>query len=207
LSITALHGFLGLPADWGFLRQAGFDVNAIDVFGQAVPPEGDVLLGYSLGGRLALQALLGGARYRKAIIVSARISAAEPGRLERDEIWAQRFEAEEWGTLIYDWNAQSIFGGHAMPRAEQDFDRRTLARVLRDWSPAVLPVVESRLLEIMIPVLWIAGERDLKYAAEGQHAVSLLPNAELALVPDAGHRVPWERPAEFVELVRNTVDG
>jgi 2-succinyl-6-hydroxy-2,4-cyclohexadiene-1-carboxylate synthase len=200
--IVALHGFLGLPSDWDFL---GSDVIAPPL--DDIPDEGDTLLGYSLGGRLALQALLRGARYRRAVIVSARVRDAEPDRRERDERWARRFETDDWSAVMRDWNAQLIFGGHAMPRAEEDFDRRELARQLREWSPAVLPSIVERLHEIAIPVLWIAGERDAQYVEDGRSSVSLLPNATLAIVPGAAHRVPWERPAEFAALLREFVSG
>ena len=197
--ITCLHGFLGLPSDWDFLRAAGFEIETPPL--DAIPPAGDVLLGYSMGGRLAIRALLGGARYRRAVIVSARVSDAEPGRRESDEAWARRFESEEWSTLMRAWNAQPVFGGRALPRNERDFDRAALARALREWSPAVLPPVAQRLREITIPVLWIAGEADAKYVAEAHRAVDLLPNAELWICEGAGHRVPWEQPLRFVERI------
>jgi 2-succinyl-6-hydroxy-2,4-cyclohexadiene-1-carboxylate synthase len=202
--IVALHGFLGLPSDWDFLRDE-FDVRAIDVLREPIPDTGELLLGYSLGGRLALQALLGGARYQRAVIVSTRVSDAEGDRRERDEAWARRFESDDWELLLRDWNAQSLFGGHAMPRDERAFDRPALARALRDLSPAVLPPVSERLQQIGIPVLWIAGERDTKYVAEGRRAVELLPRAELAIVPGAAHRVPWEQPVAFRALLRGFV--
>jgi 2-succinyl-6-hydroxy-2,4-cyclohexadiene-1-carboxylate synthase len=200
--ITALHGFLGLPSDWDFLRM---DVIAPDL--RDIPREGDTLLGYSLGGRLALHALLDGARYRNAVIVSAGLGVEEDrdARLAQDEHWAERFEHGEWYTLMRDWNAQPIFGGHAMPRHESDFDRRELARQLREWSPALLPPVAARLHEIEIPVLWIAGSRDAKYVAEARRAVELLPNAELWIAEGAAHRVPWEQPEAFAARLREFI--
>jgi 2-succinyl-6-hydroxy-2,4-cyclohexadiene-1-carboxylate synthase len=73
---------------------------------------------------------------------------------------------------------------------------------LREWSSAVLPAVADRLQEITMPVLWIAGERDRRYVEEGRRAVALLPDAELWICPDAGHRVPWEQPDLFVRRLR-----
>ena len=198
--ITCLHGFLGLPSDWDFLRDAGFAIETPPL--DAIPVRGDILLGYSMGGRLAVQALLNGARYRRAIIVSARVSEAEAGRREADERWAQRFESEEWPSLMKAWNAQPVFGGRTMARRESDFDRRSLARALREWSPAVMPPVASRLHEITIPVLWIAGELDTKYVAEATKAVELSPSGEMWICEGAGHRVPWEQPAKFIERIR-----
>jgi 2-succinyl-6-hydroxy-2,4-cyclohexadiene-1-carboxylate synthase len=203
--ITALHGFLGLPSDWAFLRRAGFDVITPNL--REIPQEGDTLLGYSLGGRLALHALLGGARYRNAIIVSAGLGIEEgrEERLAQDEHWGERFEHGEWYTLMRDWNSQPIFGGHAMPRLESDFDRRELARQLIEWSPAALPPVAARLHEIAIPVLWIAGSRDANYVAEGRRAVELLPRAALWIAEGAAHRVPWEQPEIFAAQLREFV--
>ena len=57
------------------------------------------------------------------------------------------------------------------------------------------------LVLVSTPVLWIVGERDRKYVEEGVRAVSLLPNAKLWTVPEAGHRAPWEQP----DLVREAV--
>jgi 2-succinyl-6-hydroxy-2,4-cyclohexadiene-1-carboxylate synthase len=203
--ITALHGFLGLPSDWDFLRRAGLDLLAPNL--RDIPREGDTLLGYSLGGRLALHALLDGARYRNAVIVSAGLGVEHDreARFAQDEHWAERFEHGEWYTLMRDWSAQPIFGGHAMPRHESDFDRHELARQLREWSPAALPPIAARLHEIEIPVLWIAGSRDAKYVAEARRAVELLPHAELWIAEGTAHRVPWEQPEAFAARVREFI--
>ena len=182
--ITCLHGFLGLPSDWDFLRDAGFEIETPPL--DAIPPRGDVLLGYSMGGRLALRALGG---YKRAVIVSARVTAPEPGRPD----WAPRFESESWDTLMRDWNAQPIFGGHVMPRRERDFDRRELGRQLREWAPAAFEG------PIDVPTLFVAGERDPKYVAEAELAVGRWPLAEMWVCPGAAHRVPWEQPQRFVE--------
>jgi len=200
--ITALHGFLGLPEDWDFLKRAGFEVNTPDL--SEIPTEGDTLLGYSLGGRLALRALVNGAKYRRAVIVSSAISFEGDieQRRAQDEYWAGRFERGEWYSVMRDWTAQPIFGGHALPRREADFDRTELARQLREWSPAALPSIADRVGEITIPVLWIAGSRDTKYVAEGHRAVAALTNCRLWIAEGAAHRVPWERPEEFAAQLR-----
>jgi 2-succinyl-6-hydroxy-2,4-cyclohexadiene-1-carboxylate synthase len=188
--LTIFHGFLGTPRDWDFLR--GFE------------PHDDILLGYSMGGRLALQALVDGAPFDRAVIVSAGLNL-EDGRDERrarDEAWARRFESDPWDELMREWNAQPVFGGHALAREERDYERGELARMLRENSPGMLPPLASRLHEIDIPILWIAGERDPQYVAVGRRAVSLLPNAELWICPEAGHRVPWEQPRAFADRLR-----
>ena len=186
MGLTVLPGFLGLPSDFDFLP----------------PVRGEVLVGYSMGGRLALD-LLQRRRFDAAILISAGLNAPDEARRARDEEWARRFETEEWSSLMRAWNAQEVFGGHVVDRREEDFDRAELARQLRECSPAVLapPVLE----EIDTPVLWVAGERDAKYVEIAKRAVQRLPHAECWICPNAGHRVPWEQPDALVARVRDFI--
>ncbi|MGH9421814.1 MAG: alpha/beta fold hydrolase [Thermoanaerobaculia bacterium] len=199
--ITCLHGFLGAPRDWDFLREAGFVIDTPPF--DAIPPHGDTLLGYSLGGRLALHALLAGAHYKRAIFISTGLGiedeSARDARRISDDAWARRFETEDFDAVIADWNAQPVLAGPALSRTRDDYD----SRGLREWSSGALPPVASRLHELMIPTLWIAGSRDAKYVAEAKRAVSLAPNGRTAIIDDAGHRAPWERATEFVAIVRD----
>jgi 2-succinyl-6-hydroxy-2,4-cyclohexadiene-1-carboxylate synthase len=183
--IRVFPGFLGLPSDFDFLPW------------EHSATEGDVALGYSMGGRLALGEAH---RFRKVVIVSAGLNAPDDERRARDEEWARRFESEDWSSLMRAWNAQPVFGGHVVERREADYDRAELARQIREHSPAVLP--PPRLEAIEAPVLWIAGERDAKYVEIGRRAVARLPRAELWVCPGAGHRVPWEAPEAFVARLR-----
>jgi 2-succinyl-6-hydroxy-2,4-cyclohexadiene-1-carboxylate synthase len=197
--ITCLHGFLGNPRDWDFLREAGFAIETPPL--DAIPDRGDTLLGYSLGGRLALQALLNGAIYKRAILVSTGLGieddSARAARRASDEAWAQRFESEDFETVMAAWNAQPVLAGPSLPRTRDDYD----PRALREWSSGALPPVASRLHELTIPTLWIAGARDSKYVAEAHRGASLA-RGKVAIVDDAGHRVPWEATGAFVKLMR-----
>jgi 2-succinyl-6-hydroxy-2,4-cyclohexadiene-1-carboxylate synthase len=200
-----LHGFLGRGSDWDFLRDAGLEIRAPSLFsGDLIedirPSPDDVLLGYSMGARLALH-IMESCAVKRAVLVSAGVNLPEVGRREFDETWALRFESESWDSVVGAWNAQAVFGGRKNPlvRIESDFDRRSLAAALRQWSPAVLRI---RLPETDTPLLWIAGEHDAKYVEAGQRAVQQLPNARLWICPGAGHRVPWEQPARFIEELR-----
>ncbi len=229
--IWALHGFLGRGADWDPLRAAcaSKDLPAFhtpDLFG--APPThrsltawGDhfaawvaqsdpapVLLGYSLGGRLALHALLAQpALWRGAVIVSTHTGLTDPAacaaRRTDDARWAARFLHENWDAVLADWDARAVFGGAArtLARPERAYDRTALASGLVDWSLGSQPPLVPRLREIPCPVRWIVGSRDAPYVALGRHAVAELPLGELRVAPAAGHRVPWESPAWFAEQV------
>ena len=139
--ITCLHGFLGNPHDWDFLRDAGLAIETPPL--DAIPPRGEILLGYSLGGRLALHALLAGAQYKRAIFVSTGLGIegddARAARRAADEAWARRFETEDFDSVMAAWNAQPVLGGPSLARTRDDYD----PRALREWSSGSLQPVAS----------------------------------------------------------------
>lgn len=206
--MICLHGFIGRGADWDFLREAGFEIEAPsffggDALGSVKPAADDILIGYSMGARLALH-LMQTHRVARAVLIGAGIAPAEPGRQEMDETWAKRFESEPWDSIVAAWNSQSVFGGRKNPlvRSEADYDRRALGAALRDWSPSVM---HMNVKDINVPTLWIAGEHDAKYRDAATRASQKLPSSELWICPDAGHRVPWEQPAKFIDRLREFV--
>ncbi|MEX2179644.1 MAG: alpha/beta fold hydrolase [Gemmatimonadaceae bacterium] len=232
--IWALHGFLGRGVDWhpfgDLLRELGDgEPRTPDLFSSpantrqtpaewarafvariAAEDPSPSIVGYSMGGRLALHALL--ARpglFERATLVSTGLGIDDPdlrnARLLSDERWATRFETDDWDTVIAAWNSQEVFGG-ARPvteRREGDFNRMALGGALRSWSPAAHEPLAQRLPGIETPVLLIAGEQDARYAREAERAARLLPNARVSIVPAAGHRVPWEQHERFSESLRS----
>jgi 2-succinyl-6-hydroxy-2,4-cyclohexadiene-1-carboxylate synthase len=233
--IWALHGFLGRGADWNELRSACATeslpaLHTPDLF--AAPPAhrslaawGDhfaawvaetdpspVLLGYSLGGRLALHALLARPTlWRGAVIVSTHPGLTDPAeraaRRADDARWAERFLHEDWDMVLADWDAQAVFGGakRTLERPASAYDRTALATALLDWSLGVQEPLAERLNGIPCPVLWVAGVRDARYVQLGRDAMAQLPRGELRIAPNAGHRVPWEGPAWFAGQVEEFV--
>lgn len=235
--IWCLHGFLGTSADWEPFEEAwtaasGTSIRSLDFFDKPQPAEtpaqwaskfvralrnvdeAPILAGYSMGGRLALHALVADPElFRAAIIVSAGLGTegeeARQQRRVRDDRWASRFETEEWESVVADWNRQPIFEGSPPPyeRAETDFDREALATALRWWSPAVQKPIGELLGGVTTPVLWIAGEQDERYVEEARRAAALLPNCTLWIVSGAGHRAPWDAPEVFRERVAEFLKG
>ena len=231
-----LHGAAGMAADWrGFaksLAATGIGSRAVDLwrflecrpmplseFGVALNAEasGEVfrgssraLLGYSMGGRLALHALLEKNHpWHAAVIVSAHPGLeTEPERASRraaDAGWATQSLAGNWQEFLEAWHAQAVLGSEPMRDRQASSSlivrRREVARSFVDWSLGTQHPLWERLEEISIPVLWIAGENDPKFLALAKRATSLIPNAHLAIAPGAGHRVPWEAETWFTDQV------
>lgn len=233
-----LHGAVGAASDWrglaGKLAGHGMSTRAVDLWRflecESVPmPEfgkrlnadaaGEVpramrrvLIGYSMGGRLALHALLEGGPWDAAVIISAnpgiRDAHEAAARRSSDTVWATQALTLSWADFIAKWNAQSLLGG-AMRDEREDGKliqrRREIARSFIDWSVGSQQPLWDRLEEIRIPVLWIAGENDVKFSEIASEAAKLSERFEVALAPGSGHRVPWENEAWLAEMILSFV--
>jgi pimeloyl-ACP methyl ester carboxylesterase len=79
-------------------------------------------------------------------------------------------------------------------------DLTALARFC--WTPFMgNPKLERRLRRVTAPtrVVWAARDK-LVPLAHGQRYAELIPGADLTVVPDCGHAMYFERPAEFAEV-------
>lgn len=177
-----------------------------------------VLMGYSLGGRLALHALLHDpSLWSAAIIVSAhpgliRDDLREQRRLN-DAHWVERFRRDDWNTLMRAWEGQEIFrnpspaaGAIRLQRAEAEFDRAQLARALQVWSLADQRNLRPSLAELNLPVLWVTGEQDRRYQSLLKDVMIDLidsPAQTWVEIAQSAHRVPWDNPLEFIRVARN----
>lgn len=217
-SLMVLHGAVGSVGDW---QDFALDLRAVDLWQYQVggvcslweaadriaQEEGECLLGYSMGGRLALHAVLRHPeRWRALVIVSAHTGLSEDERVARlalDESWAARAEGMRWGAFVAAWNAQGVLGGNELgDRAELAGRSCEVARSFRGWSLGAQEDLLPRLSEIKIPVLWLVGERDDKFRVIGQRACAEIAQARYRVLADCGHRLPWQSREAFEAAVR-----
>ncbi|MGJ8696078.1 MAG: alpha/beta fold hydrolase [Verrucomicrobiaceae bacterium] len=204
--IHCLHGAVGMAEDWKSLGHEGVDLWNLLEEGECSLAEageriaegaedGDRLMGYSMGGRIALHALLSGrCEWKEAVIYSAHPGLLEgrEERVETDERWA-RLAEEDWGRFLEEWNGQGILGGEPDwgDRLKLVERRKEVARSFRCWSLGRQEDLRSRLGAIRCPVRWVVGEKDEKFVRLAEEVVPLIPEGRLEVVRGAGHRVPW----------------
>lgn len=167
------------------------------------------LLGYSLGGRLAMQALIACPGAWSAVV----LVAAHPGGgtevertaiRNRDAYWAERCRRDRWEDLLADWDALPVFGGrpNRAPRPPDGRDRERHARTFEVFSRARQADLRPLLAATPLPpVLYVTGADDARYGALGDELAEFVPAIAHEVVPNAGHRVPWDQPEEFAESV------
>jgi 2-succinyl-6-hydroxy-2,4-cyclohexadiene-1-carboxylate synthase len=173
-------------------------------------------LGYSMGGRLALgMAVDHPQRVSSLILVSATAGiqheAERLQRAEADQELARRIEETGIETFVHEWERLPIWESQrALPAEVLQFQREIrlrnravgVANSLRGMGQGAQPSYWDRLDEIDVPVLLMAGALDRKFVGiAGQMGVRIA-EAQLSVVPDAGHAVHLERPGEFLDVVR-----
>lgn len=173
------------------------------------------LLGYSLGGRVALHfAAAHPERVRALVLESASPGLATPAeraaRLAADQALAERLERDGLPAFVDFWESQPLFASQARLPAEARAELRAqrlahspagLANSLRGLGTGAQPSLWERLPEIRVPALLIAGALDEKFTAIARQMAAGLPQARLAVVPGAGHSVHAERPQAFQAAV------
>ena len=191
-------------------RPAGLAECAGDV--AALAPERFVLVGYSMGGRVALHlALAEPRRIQALVLIGATAGIADPvereSRAAEDEALAAEIEASSIEDFAERWQRQPLFKGQApevVERARTDRLRNRpqgLAAALRGLGQGACDPVWSRLGELRMPVLLIVGERDAKYRKLAERMAGAIAGAELLSVPATGHAVHLEAPAIVAQAI------
>lgn len=173
------------------------------------------VLGYSMGGRVALGFTLAHSeRVDRLILESASPgppdAQARSARMESDEAVAARIEREGLPAFVRYWESLPLFASQArLPEADRQALRAArlgnnaigLAASLRGLGVGAQRPYWEQLGQIRRPTLVLVGRQDPTYVDIGRAMAGAIPGARLEIVPDAGHTVHLEQPAEFDRVV------
>lgn len=247
-TVLLLHGFMGSGEDWQFLPASFGAAHSFlcpdlpghgSAWNRNISPalnldtvllklstaldshgaESCALVGYSLGGRIALHlALRYPRRFSCLVLISASPGIEDPRartqRQKADEQLARQLDtltanSTAFQTFLLHWYRQPVFTS----LAEKPLLTRTLitrrmqnsppalAQCLRSLGAGTLPSLWNRLSELNMPVLLIAGKDDPKYVGISSRMHALLPAATLEILDHSGHCPHLEVP----ETCRDTV--
>jgi len=177
-------------------------------------------LGYSLGGRVALHvALRHPARVDRLVLESASPGLADPAaraaRAAADDALADALERDGLAAFVERWLAQPLFATQARlsPAVRARERARRLAQAPTALAAALRATTVGRqgpllgaLATLRRPVLLVAGAEDAPYRAHAAAMAARLPDARVAIVPDAGHATHLENPAAFRAAVEAFLD-
>jgi 2-succinyl-6-hydroxy-2,4-cyclohexadiene-1-carboxylate synthase len=249
-ALLLLHGFTGSGSNWNHLLPAltpHFRVITLDLPGHGsteAPPdpqpyniensaadiaaildslkiERAVILGYSMGGRVALFFALHYPERVRALI----LESASPGlatvqeraeRIASDEALAGFIEQADLEAFVDRWEKIPLFASQAaLPEDVRAKLRRQrlqnrlqgLANSLRGMGTGAQPSLWEKLPGLTAPVLILTGELDSKFKHIGQQMQERLPNVRREVVAEAGHTIHLEKPRRFEDLVQGFLAG
>jgi 2-succinyl-6-hydroxy-2,4-cyclohexadiene-1-carboxylate synthase len=235
LPIAALHGFTGSPAsfdavmallgssDAATLAPALLGHHGAQRDGDVRSFEGEVdrlarllaeraprwhLVGYSLGGRVALGLLVRHpSLFESALLVGAQPGlddeAARAGRRAADAEWCRLLDARGIEPFVDAWQAQPLFATQrGLPPAVLDarraerlgHDARGLLRCLEVLGLGAMPSYWGALDRLTVPTTLMVGELDPKFTEIAERMRARMRAASIEVVPGAGHDVVLERP-------------
>jgi 2-succinyl-6-hydroxy-2,4-cyclohexadiene-1-carboxylate synthase len=173
------------------------------------------LVGYSLGGRVALEL----ACRHQGLLSCLILEGASPGirgdaereeRRARDDSLADEIEGRGLGWFVDHWQETPLFATQkelppqafeAVRRDRLSNSARGLAMSLRGAGTGEMLPLWDDIEDLRMPVLLVVGKRDPKYAKIGEAMHRVIPGSVVAEVDGAGHCVHVEKPEEFADIV------
>ncbi len=159
-------------------------------------------------------------------LVAMQLATAHPDRVDRLVLAAPPLPGWDWSDSMRAFWAEEDAG---LERGDVDAAVETNVRMWAGSDTAVQDAVRAmqwRAFELQLggtaeeadepldpagiasPTLIVVGSRDLKdFVAIAERLVSTMPDANRAIIEDAGHLVAIERPAEFAALVAGFVEN
>ena len=186
-----------------------------DLLAKTLPDEPVALGGYSFGARVALHlALRHPDRISRLVLLGASRGIEDlderAARKRRDDDLAQRIEEIGARRFLDEWLSQPMFTALAnddFERAARSSDPHGLANSLRTSGTGTQVWLGTRLHEIEVPTLALAGANDAKFSLEAEAIASGVKNGAWLLIGGAGHAAQLEQPQRTAQAVREFLNG
>jgi 2-succinyl-6-hydroxy-2,4-cyclohexadiene-1-carboxylate synthase len=171
------------------------------------------LIGYSMGGRLALYLVLNfPSRFSEVVLESTspglKTAEARLTRLKSDLNLAQELELIDFQHFLIKWYQQPIFQSLQNPTdLDKLIEKRRennpveLAKSLRNMGTGKQPSLWTQLSQNKIPLLLLVGESDHKFRSINEEMMSLSDITQLRIIPNSGHNIHWENMVEYVKSI------
>ncbi len=231
--LLLLHGFTGSLSTWDMLSEhlsTHFTVYRLDLMGhgETIPASNQrmrltqqvkdleallatrsepwIVLGYSMGGRIAL--MLSVVSEQIAVSTTPGIKTAVERKVRRasDRMLAERLEKDGLEAFIDHWETLGLFKPQALLKEQQRTRLRQermsqtvegLSASLRAQGTGSMPSLWSCLPK---EIDWIVGEEDEKFRAIALRAASPV---KIHVILDASHAPHIDQPQKFVTMVKN----
>lgn len=240
-AVLLLHGFTGSKETWSSLKEfllPKFKVITIDLPGHGqtlskqvtmeecchhlakflkyIKVEEAHIIGYSMGGRLALSfAMMFPERVRSLILESSspglETDKERQDRILQDKKLAGKLNSEGIESFVRFWEDIPLFQSQKslsldvresirVERLGQEAEG--LADSLTYMGTGAQPSWWGKLSSLFLPTLLLVGELDEKFVLINERMAKLIPNCKMEVIKEAGHALHIERPVDFNSIVK-----
>ncbi len=175
-----------------------------------------IIIGYSMGGRATLAFTTKFPELVSGLVLESTSFGIEDKkekqlRTKQDEELAKFILESKIEDFVNHWLSLPIFETlknlpvekfTELKKAKLINSEIGLANILKGFSTGKMPYFLNFKILADIPILLIAGEKDLKYKKGNEKAAKRLPNSTNVVVENAGHNVHLEKPKEFIILTK-----
>ncbi|MDA0986167.1 MAG: 2-succinyl-6-hydroxy-2,4-cyclohexadiene-1-carboxylate synthase [Bacteroidetes bacterium] len=246
--ILFLHGFAGSSKDWteviSHLPKNNFIVT-IDLIGhgKSSSPKNKMyynekalitqlfsvikktaskninLIGYSLGGRLALSFSIKYPKIIKTLILessTAGLTKKNERKRKRimDKFLSNKLKKDGIKKFIHYWFEQPLFKNLKKHKNYKNLINKRLknnkfgiSNILTEFSQGKMKSMWSAIKHIETPMLLITGEKDRKYKKINSRMAKKLQKAKHVSIKNAGHNTHFEKPKLFANFVEKFLNS
>ena len=179
--------------------------------------ESVILVGYSMGGRIALNfALSFGHRLKGLVLIGANpgieAGAERDQRVDWETELCERLNRQGTSAFLNYWQSLPIIATQKriaapiwemMQNRRQTLDALEVSKSIRGLGTGRMDSMWQDLAHLQCPLLFCAGQEDSKYCEIGNKVVERVPRGELAVIPDAGHAAHLEGMGDCVAVVED----
>jgi len=247
IPVLFLHGFTGCSDDWDFLVEklpphvtpifvdlighgkssspievekysSSSQIEVLSGLIQKLSLKSLILVGYSMGGRLALSFTDQYPNKVMALVLESTSFGLETKneseeRIDSDTILAQKINKSSMSEFIDYWMKRPLFDSlnklssqklEELKRKKIEYNSSIgLSNSLIGFSTGRMKNFFTDFKKFKIQVLLITGSLDCKFTSLASKANMLLPCSESKIVDDCGHNVHFEKPEEFLKLLNS----
>ncbi len=174
-----------------------------------------VLVGYSMGGRIALNFALQNAPLLKGLILESSTWGISEENLRKERVLQDQKLADFIYTNPIDkfidywmnidlFNTQRRFSNEMLSQIRErklENNKEGLANTLRYSGTGRMKPLHNYLKDIPFKTLLITGALDSKYTDINVEMVKLFTNAEHKIIKNAGHNTHLEEPQKFIDEI------
>lgn len=218
MSLHCFHGFLGSRSDFSQFSNATIhdlyqlcEKSKDDTLGllDVEIPAGSILVGYSFGGRLAMQLFLKNpSKYKQCIVISSHCGlkdkAAKMQRVLFDQKCADKLRELEEDEFLKGWNSQALFSYDNPITQFPIKDKNILARFFTEYGLSTQDYLIDDLIQYKDKLHFIYGEKDQKYLEYAQSNIKAM-GFKTDILPNVGHRVLQKASGDVLKIVRQYV--